>query len=117
MSLFNYNFFPILFFLIWNILYVKPFFHKKSNYQSSLYSTLKRGSGTIFEPRIHEMDYEFYVDKTCPVPRSFSGERIGESLSSWDSKVRLPKNYFGLPMEPHKLAQSKVHYKNSMGFF
>ena len=51
MSLFNYNFFPILFFLIWNILYVKPFFNQKSNYQSSLYHTLKfpRNSNNGFE--------------------------------------------------------------------
>lgn len=41
MSLFNYNFFPILFFLIWNILYVKPFFSKNSGYQSSLPYTLR----------------------------------------------------------------------------
>ncbi len=113
MSLFNYNFFPILFFLIWNILYVKPIFHRKSNYQSSLYSTLKRGSGTIFEPIIHQMNYEFLVDEVCP---ELSREQIFELFPEFFG-AELPKNYNELPIEPHKLAQSGVHYKNSIGFF
>lgn len=49
MSLFNYNYFPILFFLLWNILYVKPFFSKNSSDKPSLFNTLRFSKSSLYE--------------------------------------------------------------------
>nr|UIB38797.1 hypothetical protein [Trentepohlia sp. YN1242] len=95
MSLFNYNFFPILFFLMWNILYVKPFFSQKSNVQSPLNHTLRLPKNREAEPDIDLLNLMKEVS-----PQKSSIFLKDQPKKSFLNKTNDHKNLFKILLQP-----------------
>ena len=129
MSLFNYNLFPILFFLIWNILYVKSFFNKKYDYSPSLYQILRLSKNSLWQDSLvfsgfsrdlykslskntekkiqNDTDY----DRTPPIGEFWTNKAIKKKTSTFDaSNDTIPR--WTVESDRQRLFLSPVHKKN-----